>query len=647
MLSFFTVPPSWIKEPKDVNLRMGEEYSVECVADGLPKPNIKWISSSGKIIEGEVLDLGKIIGNEKQASQTLAFECVADNQVGDALRKSITISYNVPVKFEEKYTSLQVKRGELLTIRCNATGDTPISIKWSTKDGAKIDNLNDHRVEISEIPTSNGVLSELSIRSVSKTDGIIYKCDAENLHGRDERTIKVSVVEEPGAPQGLKINEVWSRSASISWRPPYNGNSPMLRYVVQFWRKTGAAHRLQEFNVSSSQTSTLIKNLSPGLSYEVCLVAENEVGRSEPSDTVQLYTGEEEPTGFPLDLAVEPLGPTTVRITWRAPPRETWNGILKGYYIGYRKAKDSDSTAYTLKSVETKQSDPAQIEAEQYEYFLRDLLKGTEYELVIKAYNLAGSGPQSNALLVRTREGDVPPPMYLTYYDPTANSVSLRWTQKDARELSSPITSYTIHFQREDEPKWREIPLSTLTTASPPVDGAFPVFTYVLQNLERGVQYRIFVTAINLFGFSDPSNIVSVQTVGERIKSSGGFVGLNDKMYNEYDAPYYMQPAFTIPILVAIVVIFVIIIAAYVCIRQIKARAAAAAATSLFVDAATMNRNLYATTRYTDFDKISGKPLILTEQGNIFPTPYATMPMDDQSWSQTKSRESHIYDAPT
>lgn len=67
----------------------------------------------------------------------------------------------------------------------------------------------------------------------------------------------------------------------------------------------------------------------------------------------------------------------------------------------------------------------------------------------------------------------------------------------------------------------------------------------------------------------------------ERLKSSGGIVGLNDKMYNGYyDAPYYMQPAFTIPILVAIVFVFVIIIAAYVCIRRIKARAAAAAATS-------------------------------------------------------------------
>lgn len=94
MFIYFTVPPSWIKEPKDVNLRMGEEYSVECVADGLPKPNVKWISPSGKVIEGEVLDLGKVIANEKQGGQTLSYECVADNQVGDALRKSITISYN-------------------------------------------------------------------------------------------------------------------------------------------------------------------------------------------------------------------------------------------------------------------------------------------------------------------------------------------------------------------------------------------------------------------------------------------------------------------------------------------------------------------------------------------------------------------------
>ena len=50
--------------------------------------------STGKSIEGEVLDLGKLIKNEKNGRQTQTYECIADNGIGDALRKSITISYN-------------------------------------------------------------------------------------------------------------------------------------------------------------------------------------------------------------------------------------------------------------------------------------------------------------------------------------------------------------------------------------------------------------------------------------------------------------------------------------------------------------------------------------------------------------------------
>ena len=42
-----TVPPTWIKEPEDVRVRAGEDIKVECIADGLPKPVTKWISSKG------------------------------------------------------------------------------------------------------------------------------------------------------------------------------------------------------------------------------------------------------------------------------------------------------------------------------------------------------------------------------------------------------------------------------------------------------------------------------------------------------------------------------------------------------------------------------------------------------------------------
>mgnify|MGYP006887442693 FL=1 len=42
-----------------------------------------------------------------------------------------------------------------------------------------------------------------------------------------------------------------------------------------------------------------------------------------------------------------------------------------------------------------------------------------------------------------------------------------------------------------------------------------------------------------------------------------------------YENPYYMQPEFTIPIITAFVLVFIIIVVAYVCVRRAKHRAAA------------------------------------------------------------------------
>ncbi|CAG2180489.1 unnamed protein product, partial [Oppiella nova] len=70
------------------------------------------------------------------------------------------------------------------------------------------------------------------------------------------------------------------------------------------------------------------------------VVGDNEVGRGEAADTVTFVTGEEEPSAPPNDVSVESKGPTTIRVTWRAPPAEHWNGAIKGFYIGYRKARE-------------------------------------------------------------------------------------------------------------------------------------------------------------------------------------------------------------------------------------------------------------------------------------------------------------------
>lgn len=55
---------------------------------------------------------------------------------------------------------------------------------------------------------------------------------------------------------------------------------------------------------------------------------------------------------------------------------------------------------------------------------------------------------------------------------------------------------------------------------------------------------------------------------------------------------------------------------------------------SVNLDAATLNKRLSAaynvgtTPRYADFDKTANKTLMLNDgQGNVYPTPYATLPM--------------------
>lgn len=43
----------------------------------------------------------------------------------------------------------------------------------------------------------------------------------------------------------------------------------------------------------------------------------------------------------------------------------------------------------------------------QQEFFLTNLLKASDYSVVVKAFNAAGSGPPSHELYVRTLDGGI------------------------------------------------------------------------------------------------------------------------------------------------------------------------------------------------------------------------------------------------
>lgn len=82
--------------------------------------------------------------------------------------------------------------------------------------------------------TETGAKSQLNIINADREDSGIYTCLAENLYGRSEHVIYLAVQERPDPPGSLEVIEVTSRSVKLAWRKPFDGNSPIAGYVVQY-----------------------------------------------------------------------------------------------------------------------------------------------------------------------------------------------------------------------------------------------------------------------------------------------------------------------------------------------------------------------------------------------------------------------------
>ncbi|GIZ00400.1 titin [Caerostris extrusa] len=321
ILSVLT-PPKWLEKPTDRTSYLESKFEIQYL-----QQNFKKLNSNNQM---NVSNEGFLtIASVSEGDEGL-YKCNGDNGVEESLSAEFLLTVYVPARFEEKFKVETVRQGDSAVLRCDVTGDQPISIVWF-KDKRELE------------------ITELS-RNVDRRDGALYSCTATNDYGSDERNIKVLVVEVPAQPLDVKVLDVWAKSASIRWSAPYTGNSAITKYKVQFWRDKHGPQTLNEAEISATQTTAVIQDLKPGISYALAVVAENEIGHGEPSETIRFLTSEEEPSGPPTDLYVEARGPTSILVKWKPPPKECWNGELKGYYVGYR--PEGANHAYTFKSIE-------------------------------------------------------------------------------------------------------------------------------------------------------------------------------------------------------------------------------------------------------------------------------------------------------
>ncbi|XP_026295722.1 Down syndrome cell adhesion molecule isoform X42 [Apis mellifera] len=449
------VPPRWILEPTDKAFAQGSDARVECKADGFPKPQVTWKKAAGDT-PGDYTDLklsnpdisvedGTLSINNIQKTNEGYYLCEAVNGIGAGLSAVIFISVQAPPHFEIKLKNQTARRGEPAVLQCEAQGEKPIGILWNMNN-KRLDPKSDSRYTIREEILANGVLSDLSIKRTERSDSALFTCVATNAFGSDDTSINMIVQEVPEVPYGLKVLDKSGRSVQLSWAAPYDGNSPIKRYVIEYKISKGSWETdIDRVLVPGSQQNVAgVFNLRPATTYHLRIVAENEIGASDPSDTVTIITAEEAPSGPPTSIRVDDLDQHTLKVTWKPPPREDWNGEILGYYVGYRLS--SSEKPYMFETVDFSKED-----GKEHHLQIMNLKTYTQYSVVVQAFNKVGSGPMSEERRQHTAEG-VPeqPPHDTTCTTLTSQTIRISWMSPPLSAANGVITGYKVIYGPSD-----------------------------------------------------------------------------------------------------------------------------------------------------------------------------------------------------
>ncbi|ERL85186.1 hypothetical protein D910_02608, partial [Dendroctonus ponderosae] len=442
------VAPQWTIEPQDISALLGDSVLMPCLAKGFPEPTISWLRGHGKStdyrpISGvhRVIQLGngslwfEAVTSEDEGN----YLCRANNGIGSGLGKVIYFAVKEPVRFDIPYRNVSVKRGEETNLLCHVHGDDPIAVKWIFNE------------------------TSLDLHKLSKTDredSGTYKCLAENDFGQSEYVVNLVVQEKPDPPSGLEavekdaliITEItgqaMGRAVKLSWIKPFDGNSPLIGYIVQY-KMLGLHSTWEEsqiLNLTSSAAArpersveqAVLRGLKPATVYTIRISAVNGLDKSDFTETIVIKTQEEKPRGAPTDVKVEAVSSTELSVQWSPPSRSSWNGELLGYKINWKEHhgfinQTKNDTVHGWATTK---------------FILSGLKKFTTYDILIKAFNRMGSGPPSPNIIGTTKEG-IPeaPPQNLMCSEITSQMMKISWTTPPQHLHGGLIQGYKIFYK--------------------------------------------------------------------------------------------------------------------------------------------------------------------------------------------------------
>uniref|UniRef100_A0A3Q0RLS6 receptor protein-tyrosine kinase n=1 Tax=Amphilophus citrinellus TaxID=61819 RepID=A0A3Q0RLS6_AMPCI len=157
-----------------------------------------------------------------------------------------------------------------------------------------------------------------------------FSCEANNTKGiTTSREAHINIKGKTGNVQRQ------SSKLMLSWSPGLDGFSPLTKCqirVKEVSRRKGEVTTTRFVNVTVPPFHNEVPGLQAMTRYNMSVSCSNEVGASPITMWVQSNTTEGVPSVYPRNVTVQ-LNDSNLVISWKPPPSDKINGILRGYDV--------------------------------------------------------------------------------------------------------------------------------------------------------------------------------------------------------------------------------------------------------------------------------------------------------------------------
>ncbi|XP_072774799.1 neurofascin isoform X16 [Taeniopygia guttata] len=405
----------------------GVDLLLECIASGVPAPDIMWYKKGGELPVGktklENFNKALRISNVSEEDSGEYF-CLASNKMG-SIRHTISVRVKAAPYWLDEPENLILAPGEDGRLVCRANGNPKPSIQWL---------VNGEPIESSPPNPSREVAGDTIVfRDTQIGSSAVYQCNASNEHGYLLANAFVSVLDVPPrilGPRNQLIRVIQNNRTRLDC-PFFGSPIPTLR-----WFKNGQGNTLDGGNYKAHENGSLEMFMARKEDQGIyTCVATNILGKAEAQvrlevkDPTRIVRGPEDQVvkrGTMPRLHCRVKHDPTLRLM------VTWLKDDAPLYLGSRMKKEEDGlTIYGV--TEKDQGDYTCVASTELD---KDLAKAYLTVLAIPANRLRD--------LPKERP-DRPRDLELT--DLAERSVRLTWIPGD--DNNSPITDYIVQFEED------------------------------------------------------------------------------------------------------------------------------------------------------------------------------------------------------